>query len=295
MSKMKIAIVTNTELHHKYFVYEMYRNFDVSLIIHPTGNKKSIINKLKQKDFFYYGFLIFVLKMLSILYGSLSNLGLKRSIKNAEKQYFSSFENEYNKISKTKIKFVETVNSEIAIQLVKSHNIDVICFLGGDIAKEEFINSAKICLNYHNGVSPFYNGNKANFHAVSDFRPNFSGGTLMKMNKRIDGGEILMHYLCAISSQDKAVDLYMKSIMGAVKTYHQFLNNNNIDISGINQKRSFRFVRNIDWTLLNDIKLRKFYKYNRMRLYERKEIIIEYQNTKSIKDLYSIILTEILG
>lgn len=77
------------------------------------------------------------------------------------------------------------MNSTNTIKLIKENNLDVICFLGGDITKKDFINSTKLCLNYHSGLSPFYNGNKTNFHAVSDFRPNFAGGTLMKIKAKV--------------------------------------------------------------------------------------------------------------
>ena len=241
---MRIALVTNKKLHHKYWVSQLYKNYDVDLIIHPIGVKQSLVKKIKNKRFMYYGFFNLVLKIFSIIYGKFSRKGISKNMKILEDKYFKKYENEYLNIPKSKIHELETVNSEKAIDLIKKHKIDVICFLGGDIAKKEFINSVKICLNYHSGISPFYNGNKTNFHTVSDFRPNFAGGTLMKMNERIDGGEILMHYLCPIEGSDKAEDLFMKGIIGAVKTYKEFFEMNDFEIKGIVQKRSFKYVRN---------------------------------------------------
>ena len=295
---MNIALVTNKELHHKYWVSQLYHhhNNNVRLIIHPSGVKSSVGNKIKQKRLFFYGLFYFILKVISLFYNKYFSKGLSMSNNRAENIFFKKYENQYDKIPKEIILEVDTVNSTTVIQLIKDNDIDVICFLGGDIAKKNFIKSARICLNFHSGISPYYNGARTNYHAVSDFRPNFTGGTLMKMNERIDGGEIFMHYLCPISGTDRAEDLFMKGIIGAVKTYQEFLNNYSHDAKGIKQKRSFKFVRNIDWTIINDIKLNVFYKKNRMEIYEREELIIDYVNKNySHGDMYRISLKEILS
>ena len=293
---MKIALVTNTKLHHKFWASQLYLSNNVNLILHPKGVKAARFKKIKQKKLFYYGGFYFLLKVLSLVYWKIFNNGLSKRNKLAEKRFFLQYENNYKDIPKSIIHEVETVNSTNAIQLIKDHNIDIICFLGGDIAKNEFINSAKICLNFHSGVSPFYNGAKTNFHAVSDFRPNFAGGTLMKINERIDGGEVLMHYLCPIAGKDKAEDLFMKGVIGAVKLYQEFLDKYSFNAKGVVQEKSFKYVRNIDWSIVNDIKLNKFYKYDRMKIYEREESIIDYTNKDySLEDLYRIILKKILA
>ena len=293
---MKIALVTNTKLHHKFWASQLYSSNNVNLILHPKGVKVPLLKKIKQKKLFYYGGFYFLLKVLSIVYWKIFNNGLSKRNKVAEKRFFLKYENNYKDIPKSIIHEVETVNSTNAIQLIKDHNIDIICFLGGDIAKSEFINSAKICLNFHSGVSPFYNGAKTNFHAVSDFRPNFAGGTLMKINERIDGGEVLMHYLCPIAGKDKAEDLFMKGVIGAVKLYQEFLDKYSFNAKGVVQEKSFKYVRNIDWSIVNDIKLNKFYKYDRMKIYEREESIIDYTNKDyTLEDLYRIILKKILA
>lgn len=293
---MKIALITNRDLHHKFWASQLYFNNDVKLIIHPVGIKKSISQKVKQKRLFHYGVFYFVLKTLSLCYNKFSGKGLFKSNIRAEKDFFLRYKQQYDEIPKEVIHEVETVNSKSVLKLIKDNEIDVICFLGGDIAKKEFINSVKICLNYHSGISPFYNGTKTNYQAVSDFRPNFTGGTLMRMNERIDGGEILMHYLCPIQDTDRAEDLFMKGIIGAVKVYQEFLEKYTSEAKGIKQKRSFKYVRNIDWTIVNDIKLSKFYKDSRMKIYEREESIIDYVDKDyDLEDLYRISLKKILS
>jgi folate-dependent phosphoribosylglycinamide formyltransferase PurN len=297
---MRLAIVTNKQLHHKYFASELYEKFDVKLIIHPIGAKKEgFLKSLKTKKIFFYGPFWAFLKLLSLVYNVFSGHSMSRRLKKLEGAFFKEYQKKYNTIPKDKIVEVETVNSEKAINLVKEHNIDIICFLGGDIAKKDFIESAGICsLNYHSGISPFYNGNKTTFHAVKDFRPNFAGGTLMYITERIDGGGILSHFLPEIKPDDNAAILFMKGIIGTVKLYEDFLNyiKDNDLPKGVVQQRSFKYVRNIDWTIVDDIKLKRFEKKGVMRIYKRDENIIRYYNSdhNGLADIYTRSLEQIL-
>jgi len=292
---MKIALVTNKNYHHKFWVSQLYKNHNVSLVIHPN-NSSSIFNlNLYRKKFFDYGILYFFLKILSLIFGFFSKFGLRKSIKIAEKKFFYKYLDDYERIPDHLIKNIKTINCDEAVSLIRKNNIDVICFLGGEIAKKEFIQSARFCFNFHSGISPFYNGNKTNFHAVSDFRPNFCGGTLMKMNERIDGGEILAHYFCSIEKDDFASDLFMKGILGSVMLYNSLLTNLHKEISGIKQHKSLRYLKNIDWTIINDINLSNFYRKKGMHNFVREEKIILYFNNKyNLSDLYSITLDILL-
>ena len=120
----------------------------------------------------------------------------------------------------------------------------------------------------------------------------------MYITERIDGGRILSHYLPEISGGDTAADLYMKGIKGAVRLYVEFLDyilENKLP-SGVKQHRSVRYVRNIDWSIQQDIKLRKFEKSGRMRLYRRNEKVVRYYHLgdNDIDKIYPVILDEIL-
>jgi len=297
---MRLAIVTNKQLHHKYFASELYDKFDVQLIIHPTGIKKQgFFKRIKDKKIFYYGVFWAILKLFSLVYNVLSGKSMAKRLKKLEKIFFLESLEKYNVIPQEKIIEVDTVNSEKAINIMQENNIDIICFLGGDIAKKDFIDSAKVCsLNYHSGISPFYNGNKTTFHAVKDFRPNFAGGTLMYITERIDGGGILSHFLPEITPKDNAATLFMKGIIGTVKLYEDFLNHikDNEMPEGVVQQRSFKYVRNIDWTIVDDIKLSRFEKKGLMRIYKREEKIINYYNAKSddLAEIYTKSLIQIL-
>lgn len=86
---MRIALVTNKKLHHKYCISKLYGNNDVILIIHPTGINKSFVQKIKQKKIFYYGVLYFLLKLISIIHYKFSKKGLNKKIRLLKKNIFS--------------------------------------------------------------------------------------------------------------------------------------------------------------------------------------------------------------
>ena len=289
----RIALITNTKLHHKYWVYELNKRFEVKLIIHPKSRSKNIVKKIIGDG----NIILVILKILSIIYNKLSLSSFSYKLKRAENKYFSSFSEKYDSIN-DKIKYqVDSVNSDFTINLLKSNKIDIICFLGGDIANKRFFDvlTNTIILNFHSGISPYYNGNKTTFHALSDFRPNFCGGTLMKMNYKIDGGSIISHYLTPIALNDSVADLFFKGIIGSVKLYSIALNNiNELDECGINQNKSFKYLVNNDWNIVNDIKLNIFQKSNRMKFYLRDEEIITYKKNDNIKNMYSKTLSRIL-
>ena len=69
---MKLAIVTNNKYHHKYFIVSLYNNFDVELIVLPSGKKrKGTIRKILNKQFFNYGVFWFCLKAISLIYNKI--------------------------------------------------------------------------------------------------------------------------------------------------------------------------------------------------------------------------------
>jgi hypothetical protein len=289
---MKIALITNKSLRHKYWAYEMYDNFNVDLIVHPVSRGNNYFYLIKNKVLNYgpiYGFF----KIFSVFFQC-----TKKNISKSESEILNGYDKKYETIPKSLILSNCDINSSDITDLIVKKDIDVVCFLGGGIAKSKLINSPKIaCLNYHSGLSPFYNGNKTIFHALSDFNPNFCGGTLMRMNERIDGGNILMHYLTPIDNSSTPGRLFIEGIKGAVELYKIFLNNlNNYDIEGVRQKDCFHYKRNIDWTIVDDIRIKYFFSKGVPSKYYRDGQIIDYSDYKvhDINKIYIDILNRVL-
>jgi methionyl-tRNA formyltransferase len=281
--KLNIAIVTNNQLHHNYFASEINKYCNVKCIIIPEGDEieSSILQKIKQQ-----GFIIVLLKILSKIYSKFNKNTMPHLLKKASIDFFENSKSEFEKIDKSKIHFIKTVNSEIGINIIKTNEIDIICFLGGDISKNNFISSAKIaCLNIHSGISPFYNGAGSSAWTVADYRPNFAGVTLMKMNERIDGGDIISHFLPSINQNDNAATLFMKGIIGGTELVKTEINNyeNGEFFSGLPQKKSFKYTKGIEWNIYHDIRLENFHKSGRMKIYTRNQNSFYYNNESDSK------------
>lgn len=288
----KVALITNEDYHHKYWIVELYKHFDVQLIIHPRVKSRNI----KAKVFGGYGVLWGVLKVLSIIYHKVSKNSFSSKLKKQKLRLFQDHFNQYNHLDSTSIFYCSTVNDDSVIDRINQKGIDVVCFLGGDIVKKPFFQKTQaMVLNFHSGISPFYNGNKTNFQAMADHRPNFVGGTLMKMNERIDGGKILMHYFVPIDTESDAARLFYEGIKGSVELYKIALEDlSALRTSGISQQRVLKYFKNVDWTIVNDLRLRAFEKSGRVKLYQRPAKVICYSGSDTIADLYSKSLNYIL-
>ena len=108
---MRIALITNKKLHHKYWASELYKKHNISLILHPLQKKQSILRKIRSKNLFKYGKINFLLKILSLIYSQVSKNGLNKRLSIAGKIFFSNYLKSYNSIPKNKIMDVDTVNS----------------------------------------------------------------------------------------------------------------------------------------------------------------------------------------
>ena len=223
--------------------------------------------------------------ILNKLYFMVSKNNSRKEFTKESNKWFFNAVDKYEKIDKDIIHEVETVNCKEVVDIIKILNIDIACFLGGEIAKADFINSPrKICLNYHSGLSPIYNGTKSYLWPMAENRPNLIGGTLMKMNERIDGGDIISHFLPTITKNDNASSLFMKLIDGAVELYTRAIEKceKNEVLLVVPQERSIRYTKSSDWTFIQEMQLSRFYKSGKISRYLRDSSIIEVEEGDEI-------------
>ena len=256
-----IALVTNEDLHHKFWVCELYKRLNVVLIIHPRApfSLKGLYARIKRKRITQNGYPAMLWKILSLFFNRVFKKSRDRIFKKVSFKYFSNYQELYEAIPKVIIFKTATVNSPETINKIKEKKIDFLLFLGGDIAKKELIESPRYkTLNFHSGVSPFYNGNKTNFHAFKNSDFDCIGGTLMYMSQKIDRGHILMHTFPSIESKDNASSLFLKNIQLSVQACQSFLEyfskTNNLP-TGVYQTNTKYYFKNIDWNIVDDFKL----------------------------------------
>lgn len=290
---MKIALVTNSGLHHSYWLKELYSKFEVcAVVIVKPKSKQKVSRQIKE-----LGIIWLLLKVCSTIFHRLSKRSYPAVLKKMTKFYFSG--HSLSSGTGNTIKCAD-VNESDVIKKIKDASPDVICFLGGDIARSDFFkNTRALVLNYHSGLSPFYNGSATTFQAVANSRPNFCGGTLMVMNEVIDGGDILSYYLTPIESNDTAASLFCKGIIGCVELYTDFLvfYAANRQFNSIPQERSALYYKASHWTILEDLRLRVFEKSKKMAAYQREAKIMKiYNRPKAVaSEMYAEVLNLLLA
>ena len=67
-------------------------------------------------------------------------------------------------------------------------------------------------LNIHMGISPYYRGSSCNFWALYDNNPGYVGGTIHKLSKYLDGGDILFHCVPDHNAFDNPFMFSMSSV-----------------------------------------------------------------------------------
>ena len=278
--ELKIALITNQSIHHKYWAYMLYKSLNVKLIIHPITNKSLQSFVIKRDKVLKGGFLKAFLKILSIIYNKTFSDSREKKFFQSSKKMLGDYEQNYEKIPKGIFHFPNSINEDSVIELIRENKIDYIFFLGGGIAKSKLINSPKFkTVNFHSGVSPYYNGNKTIFHAFKNKDFNLIGGTLMYMTEKIDGGSILMHTFPSIDQVDNSSTLFLKNIELSVQAIIQFTEEHikeGYSPSSVIQDEPKYYLKNIDWDIRDDIKLSKLESSFHQLKIKRDKAIINY-------------------
>ena len=277
--KPRIIILTGKKIHHKYFINELSKVGEIVGIIIEEKGKNFKIKKIKK-----FGFLWTISKILSRVYLSITE-------KNDPFQYFNKENILKNFVQfEKKIVTVKDINSQISLKKIKSLNPDYICSLGGGLIKEQGISIAKKCaLNFHSGISPFYNGADINSKVFESRNLNYIGGTLMIMTEKIDQGRILSHYLPSIQEHDSPNSLFYKGIIGGVQLYKEFIQYNEINnnYKSIKQNKSMHYYLGYDHNIMTDIIVRYFIKKGMVKSFLRESRKINYYNdSNNLNDLF---------
>ena len=280
--KPKILILTGQNIHHKYFINELSRCGEIVGIIVEDKKKRS-----KKKKMMRFGFIWTIFKILSKVFLKINKENNPTVLFNKEE-----IEKTFNNFQGSVIT-VNEINSKSTLKKIKNLSPDYICSLGGGLIKHEGISLAKKCaLNFHSGVSPFYNGADINSKVFESRNLNYIGGTLMIMTAKIDGGGILSHFLPSIEIDDTPNSLFCKGILGGTELYREFIEYNEKynKYNSIQQKTPMHYYLGYDHNIMTDIIVKYFLKKELIKKFLRKETKINYYDKSSdISDLLTIL------
>lgn len=106
-------------------------------------------------------------------------------------------------------------------------------------------------LNIHMGVSPFYRGSGCNFWSLYDENPRLVGGTIHKLSRGLDSGEIIKLAFPAYDESTDGFELGMRAVESAQNCIIDLIAKNSVrSLAGVPQDKNLeiRYSRYIDFT-----------------------------------------------
>jgi methionyl-tRNA formyltransferase len=223
---MRIVIITpERQAHSRHFCAYLGRRHELVRVIHPAPARSGVGVKLRRarKEVARSGVAHSLLWALAAVRNPWLGSDWARASSEAEKCFFPDAAAAYDEVVAPVAVRVLDVNGEATLSLIREATADVVLCLGGPIYRAPLVSACRLMVNFHSGVSPFYNGASAIMFAFANGHIRLCGGTLMTMSPTVDGGDILAHYLPAIEAGDTPVTLFMKTVRGAAEAADGFL------------------------------------------------------------------------
>lgn len=195
---MKIVCLIRPEPPLIYFVNRINSTHKIALVVleKKKMNSNSIFSKFKKHG---------MLRSFKIL----RNKMIKR--KDGVADFATFFGNKWQALDDNiPCLEIDSVNSEVVYERLKGDNPDLILDHGTSIVKNHILETSKLALNLHWGLSPYYRGTHCTEWALINWDPYNIGVTIHKLTKDIDGGHILAQKRATIKSDDTVHSINMQ-------------------------------------------------------------------------------------
>lgn len=196
--RRKILILSSDEPHHKYFIRAIASHFDLSgVVIEPGRCQRRRLLWSKKYHQFLWAEYHHLRRLL---------LGLNR--------YRTRFFCEQPHMAGQPIETLvaENINSKEVEEFIALRRPDVVLIIGVSVLMEKILSVVGPCiLNIHGGYLPEYRGNHCIFFALYHGRYDRIGSTIHFVDRGIDTGDIVAHFVPEIGSTDEAEVLYCKA------------------------------------------------------------------------------------
>ena len=286
---MRVLVITGVLPHHRHFCRELARSHELVGVLHPRTVRASRIEKLKRER-----------RRAGLAYAGLRAAatipalgGWRRDAAYAEaEQRFFGAEGEN---VPTALEQEVDVKSSAVIDLVERLSPEATVCLGGPVYPAALIEAAAPVFNFHSGVSPLYNGASTIDFAFANGHLGMCGGTLMVMNPRVDGGDILAHHLPAIDADDTPATLFMKTIGGGAVLARRFLEHvsRGGGFTKAPQPPALFYFRGRDWTLHHAQLVSRAVEEQVARAYTREAADFEYWDLAGDEDATQAMLANV--
>ncbi|MDS7935154.1 formyltransferase family protein [Acinetobacter sp. V91_7] len=214
--KPRIVIITGDKPHMNYFISRISSEFEVVSVFYFKLWERPIsrtFEYFRSKEFRSRNTII-----SSIAYDILGESNIGYSYADGKLQNYSIN-------SSIPLNHCEDINSQKVIESIKELNPDLVFCHGGPIYKSGIINCAKTVINFHSGISPNYRGAHSHLFAYIDDNSDFIGGTLMKLNAKIDGGDIISKCKPKLNNTDTPNTIFLKIMHSGCDLVIDYLRN----------------------------------------------------------------------
>jgi folate-dependent phosphoribosylglycinamide formyltransferase PurN len=209
-----------------------------------------------------------------------------------ESSYFPNATERFRQaIDQRRVHRVE-VNAAEGVALIRRLRPDVVLCMGGPVYRAPLIDACQLMLNFHAGLSPFYNGADSIDFAFANGHPHLCGGTAMVMSEVVDGGDILAHVLPEIQRVDTPATLAAKTVREAPSVFAQILSHleGGGSLTALPQPPPLFYTRGFEWTVVHDGAVRRHIEDGTVGRHVRPARVIEYWREPSEEDARELLV-----
>jgi len=174
-----------------------------------------------------------------------------QNVLNAERKIFGDIGFLPNNIRTLSIKSGDLSRLDKS-QLADALSADVYVVFGASFIKGwliDFLVESR-AINIHMGLSPYYRGSSCNFWALYDNNPGYVGATIHLLSKGLDSGDMLLHCVPKLNSNDSPFDFTMRSVLVAQQGLISAVDNKSIFTNpAVKQDKTqeIRYTKNQDF------------------------------------------------
>ncbi len=117
------------------------------------------------------------------------------------------------------------LNTIETADVLENQGVDIVLVYGTDLIKPPLIDRfAGRMINMHLGLSPYYRGTATNFYPLLNEEPEYVGATIHLIDPGIDSGSILHHARPEITADDMPHTVGCKAILAGIEKVVQSVN-----------------------------------------------------------------------
>lgn len=208
---MKIVMVINDSLRHKFYANSIIDNFDVVGVIET------------ERDYYMEAK---VSGDIELEYNDADAELMRWHFDlrvDKEVEYFGEHSNVKKVPAHIKL-YRHELNSDVVCSFIHGLEPDVVLVYGGPLIKTKLLSACPECtINLHAGLSPWYRGAATLFWPLYMQEPEKLGTTLHLINEKVDDGEILHQHRPTIYADDTQHDIGCRAIVETVDCAIQLL------------------------------------------------------------------------